>query len=285
MNELPLYFIVYSFGGSGHLSLFVFAGNNLYSLGFGYLGDSEAISNKIARISASVPADAWKTLQSSIHQAALYNYDSLITDNLNEITSSGDPYRFPIVSIGFFNRNHANKILEIANKNNKLYDIEINNKGIRTFGAITLNMAYSTASHPLMYTISGGGFNCTSFLEYVFNEKINCRGGPQGKYIVSHPHECTSLAPYLGDASTSREKAIDMNARFKQIMKEYVVNKYSPETIAYLNYGNGAASTGRKLLTWALGLGVAALGGAGAYYATRSHANQHTRRLRKRKSN
>jgi hypothetical protein len=240
-GNLPLYFVVYN---PGHLSLFVLFGGTLYSLGLGYQ-ESIALEEKAAAAAVSVskvtgrnygtaPED---TIHETISMAALYNQDDVIIGGIDQTTKAGLPYRFPLASMGFFTKTHADRILAVANQNIGSVTITFD-YDMPVMQTLPLTFTYSKASNQLIIKATGGGaMNCTSFLEYVFAEKMSCVGA-KGGYVFSHPLECRSYAPLRNPAAkTIAEREADLNERFKQVIMELTMGEYYTRgTFDYLNF-------------------------------------------------
>jgi hypothetical protein len=277
IEDLPLYFVVYN---PGHLSLVVLFNGTMYSLGLGYQEStrleekagaaagtvSKAVRGNIAAASAAADAAAG-VVHETISMAALYNQDDVIIAGLDNVTRKGDPYRFPLASMGFFTKTHADKILEVAQRNIGVLALSFEDE-MPIMQTLPLNFRYLKASNPLIIRATGGGaMNCTSFLEYVFSEKMSCVGS-KGGFVFSHPLECKSYAPLLNPtAKTIEEREEDLNERFKQVILEFLtLTHYEEGTFEYLNF----ARTPGMLSKLTFGY----LGGGGGR-KTRKHRSAH----------
>lgn len=287
IDNIPLYFIVHN---PGHISMFVLFGGEIYSLGLGY-SESTALERKAEGSARKAAAGSGKLhlpldipenwVAGGIHElysmAALYNLDDVIIGGLDNRKKNGDPYSFPLASIGFFTKGHADRILAVARQNVGVMNITFDSD-MPTMFTLFLNKKYSKASNPTIVSLAGtDSFNCTTFLEFVFVDKISCTGSAKGGFVFSHPLACKSYAPPFEKGAklgTMKARAEDLNKRFKQVMIEYRSNAYSPETFDYLNYSEPPKTW---LGTFTFGL----FGGKKSKGGNRSHKTRKNRRIAK----
>lgn len=220
LKDVPLYFIVYKrvqaksgslkhaaarvvsrlAGRDSHYSLMVFLGGKIYSIGFGMFG-----ARKTGR-TAHLPGAA--------QVGALYNPDYVIEGRVVGETSKGLPYKLDIVDVGLFKTKHMKRILEFAGQESSgiVATFDGSPTAAPVSSIITLpTMTYRMLSRPCPVSettnIRQFSFNCTSFLEYVFRERIACDAG--GGLIV-HPEACRQrVRPPLDEVIDAVMKAYD----------------------------------------------------------------------------
>jgi hypothetical protein len=270
IEDIPLYLVFYT-EHPQHLSLMVFYAGNLYSVGFGYLGA------KMSSVSSEI-----------LGVGAFYNPDYLIKPSGRN--RFGKPHKYKLVSIGFFTRTHANRIIEVFSDRTDRFSSTLITRTVSIVDedgnpvlddtgnpTIVSESKFDSAMIPLktVYAKTSRGnigtsyLNCTSFLVYVFSEKIKCRY-LKGAFVFEHPAECKAYRPE------------DTNTVFQDVMYQYFNKKYYDEDVFdYLNFSK--PSTIGSLLDAIKAAYWAHIGGGDSRRKTRSHT-RNSRRITRRKT-
>lgn len=206
ISEIPIYIVVISKAAGGHASMIVFFGGRLYSLGLGYSGGAkmqrrtekyEAAERKAAKVKAG------GDLSSVINDAAFYSPDFLIKPAA--VTSKGTPYSFKVADIGVLKKSHLTKIQTILNAGKQgggwfsgdaswkaQFQVELaGGRSNFQFDSYVIDIGTPYSMVATRFS-SGSAINCTSFLEYLFKERLSCPAF--STFLVSRPANCQSKA-------------------------------------------------------------------------------------------
>jgi hypothetical protein len=201
LRDVPMYFIVYKrptategamkatakhlTGTDSHYSLMVLWNERVYSIGFGMFGPRKTGS------AAALPA--------APQVGALYNPDYVLEGRIvGETRRQKLPYKLDLVDVGLFKRKHLDRIMEFVRNQPTEMTVHFNPEEMGLTAApssaiIALpEMTYRTLTRTCPTTegtdIRKYSFNCTSFMEYVFRERIACSTSVM--FGIVHPEAC-----------------------------------------------------------------------------------------------
>lgn len=207
LSEVPLYFFILT--NFGHASILIYSSGMLYSIGLGLAAGSLASG---LRISAR---------NDLIANAHIYGPDFLITPNKGrEKAGVFEPYKYHIIDIGVLQKRHLDRIQNVLNKatGNVSMNFEVTDAQERrstdyfykySGASLELNLTYSYISSRTTSKMLGTFYNCISFAEDVFRERVGC---PASAYAsnIAHPGGCKSYIEENPDET------------FKQVMNRYI---------------------------------------------------------------
>jgi hypothetical protein len=203
----PLYIVVVKVGGAAHASLYIIYNYVLYSMGFGYSLKEEVNSyveqagttlgfgqGTIGNLNAFA-----KTLGKpfQINRAAIMSPDYLIKPT--GTTKSKDTLRYKIVDAGILRDYHVERIRKSLKQLYRPNDKKELNTDVYTwtwgdrqlgYSIYHLDAAYSRISNPTLVKFFGTVVNCTSLLEYIFEETLRCSLTVFGPELISNPGSC-----------------------------------------------------------------------------------------------
>ena len=203
--DIPIFMAIEapSIPGGGHMSILVIHRTIVYSLGFGYGGYKKDVYSKI-------PYTA-----KLISKGAFYNPDYLIEPQVKSPNNRHDSSfirKYRIVDIGYMQPKHLAKLHELLAHCEEDISSEYKDQYFKT-NMIAVKKEYHGLSwSPFVCASGGGAMNCTTFIEYVFGDRIDCSILPQIAGIpltVSLPSTC------------KRRSGVLKNANLKQWFDEY----------------------------------------------------------------
>ncbi len=223
-GNVPIYFVVHT-ERPQHLSLMVHYAGKAYSIGLGFNGRKAPL--------CSIPGS-----EEYLSKACFYSPDFLI--HPCGITSKGVAHAYRLVDFGAFTRTHADRILAIRVDTSSPLPIDMETRAVY----IPLVAKYSKVSNKFLADVNY--LNCTSFLSYVFAERIDC-----SKLGVDMPWKCESLVKSkMGDMS--------MNDMFNKFIQEYRSRVGTPEMKEFLEYKYSSITTKVLVVAGAVALAAAA---------------------------
>ncbi len=218
--DIPIYFVTYApdVPGGGHMSILIVYKSVVYSLGFGYYAPLKA-PKIIAGIPIGIPAKL-------LGKGTLYNPDYLI-DPRRITEDKTIEWSYNIIDIGYCRPIHLTRIMEIAELKTSNIEITFGSRGNFKSTHIQLNVQYHAASCPSISKSVKGMLNCTTFVEYIFRETVNCALIPYMPLSISHPKKC------------KRKQGKITNEHIKKWYNEYgnASPMYSPAMHALLSAG------------------------------------------------
>lgn len=200
VTSIPIYFIVITRGG--HATLFIYLNGMMYSLGLGLSGEhSQVIPGAASSAAASnehvsLPRSAPEYLPGSVMGASMMANSSNPNQYSRAVFFSPDSLLRTeqdsfLVDFGFFKKGHLNRIKEYLKKvpTPKKTIIFYKRNQFSSF-YIDLDLDYYYISNPLITQLRKNHVNCTSFIQDIFRERVNC--GVAGGIAVD-PRRCRSL--------------------------------------------------------------------------------------------
>jgi hypothetical protein len=189
--DIPIYFVIHAnIPGGGHMSIIVIYRTVVYSIGFGYSGKLR--SPKAFKFFGKEYSVQYPVPASVVGKASLYNPDYIINPKVvftHKDTGVDTVFKYRIIDFGYLKPVHLQRIVEISAQNQGLGLITYDGTFDTTF--IPLNTQYHMASSAAVACILKGAMNCTTFVEYIFREKVKCKIA--GIVPVSYPKSCNRI--------------------------------------------------------------------------------------------
>jgi hypothetical protein len=226
-GDVPIYFFIIT--NFGHASIIIYSMGVLYSVGLGLNYGSWAARSATPRLEG-----AFTGREDFLADGVLLSPDFLVKPAAIN-PKKGTPFNYKIIDIGLFKTKHAERILSLTSKSTTTtahFD-KIDEPHIYQFShfEIDIKKKYMYLSSAHIAKITGDFYNCVSFAQIIFRERVDCTIGLVGPV---DPFRCRSR---LGDVATVR-------GLFEEYMRDYISGENLSRTFPRLDFA--VAGGGRR---------------------------------------
>lgn len=203
-GDVPIYFFIIT--NFGHASIIIYSMGVLYSVGLGLNYGSWAARSATPRLES-----AFTGRSDFLADGVLLSPDFLVKPAALHPTK-GTPFNYKIIDIGLFKTKHVERILSLTSKSTTTtahFDkIEPYNYQFSHF-EIDIKKKYMYLSSAKIAEITGDFYNCVSFAQTIFKERVDCTIGMVGPV---DPFRCRSRS-----GSVAKVRGL-----FEEYMEDYI---------------------------------------------------------------